>query len=96
MLAYRRTWHVKLGCMDEALELIHQAVDEFKERGAIGRAYSPHISPADIIVWEEDWESAEDHDQFWAGLGEGTKEWFQNWFKVVERGGSQEVWNLRA
>jgi len=98
MLAYRRTWCIKLGCMEEALALIQQAVDSFKERGAIGRAYSPNISPVDIIVWEENWESVEARDQFWAGLDDVPElaEWFQNWFKVVERGGTQEIWNLRV
>ena len=63
MLAYRRTWHIKLGCMDQARALIQEAVDTAKERGLIGRAYSSYISRTDIIIWEENWENEADHDQ---------------------------------
>lgn len=98
MLAYRRTWYVKLGRMQEALELIQQAVDTFRDRGFTGRAYSSNVGPADVIVWEEDWSSTQEHDQAWAEFGNTAeaKEWFQQWFKLVERGGMQETWNLKA
>jgi hypothetical protein len=98
MLAYRRTWYIKLGRMGQARELIQQAVDIFKERSLVGRAYSPRFGPADVIVWEEDWESVEDHDKHWAEFrgDPETQEWFEAWHEVVERGGQQEVWRLQA
>jgi hypothetical protein len=91
MLAYRRTWLIKLGCMEEALEMIQQPVDTFKQHGHVGRAYSSNRGPADVIVWEEDWASVEEHEKFWVELraDPATAAWF-------ERGGAQEIWNLRA
>jgi hypothetical protein len=84
--------------MEKALAHIQQARDIFKERGAIGRVYSSRFGPTDVIVWEENFDSVEDHDRLWAELGgtPETKAWFQKWFELVELGGSQEVWNLQA
>jgi hypothetical protein len=98
MLAYRRTWYIKVGCMQDALGMIQQAVDLFRERGLAGRAYSSNVGPADVIVWEEDWPNAQKHDQFWAEfrVSPEAQEWFQQWFKLVERGGTQEIWDLKA
>jgi hypothetical protein len=98
MLAYRRTWHIKLGRMDQARELIQEPVDSFKERGFIGRAYASHIGPADVIIWEEDWESEADHDAAWEEIRDapGTQDWFSRWYEVAERGGTQEIWRLQA
>jgi hypothetical protein len=98
MLAYRRTWHIKLGYMDQARELIQEAVDLAKEQGMIGRAYSSFISPVDVIVWEEDWENEADQDQWWAENRSSpeVQDWFARWHEVVERGGRQEVWHLQA
>jgi GrpB-like predicted nucleotidyltransferase (UPF0157 family) len=98
MLAHRRTWLIKGGCMDEALEMIQRAVDIFKEHGHVGRAYSSHRGPTDVIVWEEDWANEEEHERFWVQLRADPEvtEWFERWHTLVERGGSQEVWHLRA
>ncbi|MBN1935049.1 MAG: hypothetical protein JW934_10310 [Anaerolineae bacterium] len=98
MLAYRRTWYIKLGCMHDALEMIQRAVDMFKERNGTGRAYLPNIGPADVIVWEENWADVQEHDQFWARYGDSpeAQEWFQQWFKLIERGGTQEIWDLKT
>lgn len=98
MFAYRRTWYIKVGCMQEALEMVPQAMDIFKERGLTGRAYSSNVSPADVIVWEEDWPDTQEHDQFWAKFWPSAEAqaWFQEWYKLVERGGMQEIWDLRA
>lgn len=98
MLAYRRTWHIKLQHMEQARELIQAAVDIAKERGMIGRAYSSHIGPADILVWEENWEHEADHNQWWAAFGNSSdvQAWFARWHAVVERGGVQEIWELQA
>jgi hypothetical protein len=84
--------------MDQARELIQEAVDTAKERGLIGRAYSSYISLADTIVWEENWENEADHDQWWAEFGNSpqVQEWFSRWHEVAERGGRQEVWRLQA
>ena len=98
MLAYRRTWHIKFGCMDQARELAQEAVDVWKERGLTGRAYSSYVSPVDVIVWEENWESEADHDEAWAELRDSpeARGWFPRWYEVVERGGVQEIWRLQA
>lgn len=98
MIAYRRTWHIKVGCMDQARELLQVPVDGFKERGWTGRAYSSYVSPADVIVWEENWENEAEHDKAWAELRANprTQNWYSRWYEVVERGGALEIWRLQA
>jgi hypothetical protein len=84
--------------MDQARELLQHPVDRFKERGWIGRAYSYHISQADVIVWEENWENEAAHDEAWEGIraNPGTQDWYSRWYEVVERGGKLEIWRLQA
>jgi hypothetical protein len=98
MLAYRRTWYIKQGCMQDAVKMIQQGVDIARERGKTGRAYWSNVGPADVVVWEEDWPSAQEHDQWWVGFSRCAEcqEWVQQWLKLVERGGAHEIWDLKA
>ena len=98
MFAYRTTWIVKQGKMKAALELM-KAESEYgmslAPEGAIIRVYTPDLSP-NVLVFEDAFDSAEDHDQFWATYN-GTPQAAAFWQKMnelVERSTGTERWHL--
>ena len=69
--AYRTKWHIKEGCVEEAVELLRGSIAYFKERGKVAHVYfEPQVSQRNVMVWEEDWEDPEAHDAFWADESE--------------------------
>lgn len=100
MYAYRTTWHIKEGHMQEAIELLQRVINSWKEQGLIGRLYyAPQVSRENVLVWEENWEDPEAHDKFWAEgsevhTSEKAKQFFAKWAKVVEGKGEDEIWSL--
>jgi hypothetical protein len=50
-----------------------------------------------VLVFEEAWESREEHEEWWAVLNaapESTTMW-DNFYEIVERSTGTELWNLR-
>ena len=68
MFAYRTTWIIKEGRMQEALELVTRNTEQTKhmmtENVAV-RVYTPNLSP-NVLVYEDVFESEEEHDRLWA------------------------------
>ena len=98
MFAYRTTWIVKQGKMKEALELLNAESEKSKHlipEGAIMRAYTPDLSP-NVLVFEDAFDSAEDHDQFWAAYNETPQAaaFWQKMHELVERSAGTERWHL--
>ena len=103
MLAYRTTWIVKPGCMPKALELLKAEMERTAARlqGSLspksrGRIYTPYISP-DALIFETTYESAQDHDAFWAGYDRESPEakaFWASWYEVAERTTGTECWTL--
>jgi len=100
MFAYRTKWHIKEGRIQEAVELLQGIVNRYKELGMIGRLYySPQVSQKNILVWEENWETPEAHDKWWADESEvrnseNAKKFWAQWAEVVEGEAKSETWSL--
>jgi hypothetical protein len=97
MLAYRTTWIVKEGHMQEALEAVSAEIERTRKQGdPLMRVYTPDIAP-NVLVFEMVSESAEAHDQFWAAYDrdspQGTAFW-KKWGEVSERSTGTDRWNL--
>ena len=101
MIAYRTTWIVKQGRMEEALELLRAESDwgfeqfaSLPESTAV-RVYTPDLSP-NVLIYENAFDSVEDHDQFWAeynGTPQAAAFW-PKWAELMERRVSDERWHL--
>lgn len=95
MFAYRTTWIVKEGRMQEALELMSAAIDEGKPADAMARIYTPSLSP-NALVFEEVWEEDASHEAFWEayrGSQEGAS-FFSQLYELVERSTGTERWHV--
>jgi quinol monooxygenase YgiN len=95
MLAYRTTWIVKPGRMQEALELLTAEVNRTKPKNAVVRIYTPNISP-NVLVFEEVWESTEMHDKVWAEYNQDpkTSAFREKSREVIERIIGTDRWNV--
>ena len=99
MLAYRTTWIVKQGKMQEALEALSAELDRTVgkvEGGITTRVYTPNISPH-VLVYEEVWENAAAHDAFWNaydGTSPEAAPFWTKWNEVIERSVSDDRWNV--
>jgi len=98
MLAWRTTWQVKQGKMEEATEyLINWVKAENKRNKVKGgdgvRIYTPDLSPY-LLVYEENWEKLADHDAFWAEMNQNptTPASWAGWNSLVERQLGNERW----
>jgi hypothetical protein len=103
MLAYRTTWIVKLGRMQEALTLLKEEAERVgagEARNApgvgVGRIYTPSISP-NALIFETTFENTAAHEAFWAmydGDSPEAKAFWTSWYDVVERNAGTEIWTL--
>jgi quinol monooxygenase YgiN len=82
--------------MEKALAFFETQAQEGLPENATFRVYTPRNSP-NALVFEETWESAEEHEQYWADLNaapESAAMW-DKWYEIVERSSGTELWNLR-
>jgi hypothetical protein len=93
MLAYRWTFLIKQGQMEEALELNKST--PFNPDYVKSRIYTPDLSP-NVFVFELDVEDQETVDRFFDEFN-ATPEaepFWEKWNALVERHVSTERWNL--
>ena len=95
MLAYRWTWLIKRGRMQEALELCETELRSFKRDYVKHRYYTPSISPH-VFVYEMVVESDEAKDKWFAEFNAtpGADAFWEKWDSLAERWVSTELWNV--
>ena len=95
MLAYRTTWIVKQGKMQDTLEAVSAEIEHTNTEGHQFRVYTPDISPS-VLVFEMTSESAEAHDQFWADYRQNPRAaaFWEKWYALTERELGTERWDL--
>lgn len=98
MFAYRTTWIVKEGRMEEALELASTTGEQLKHlrpKNAVFRFYTPDLSP-NVMVYEDAFDSAEGHEQYWAAVNATPQAaaFWPKWTELVERRVGVERWHL--
>jgi hypothetical protein len=98
MFAYRTTWIVKEGRMEEALDLLNAESEQAKHlipENAVLRAYTPDLSP-NVLVFENAFDSLEDHARFWTAYNATPQAavFWPKWHELVERAVGTERWHL--
>jgi hypothetical protein len=96
MLAYRTTWIVKEGHMQEALEVVSAEIERARKKGdPTMRVYTPDIAP-NVLVFEMVSESAEAHDKWWAEYNQTPRAaaFWEKWGEVTERSVGTDRWHL--
>ena len=95
MLAYRWTWMVKPGGMEEVLELLRAEAKEFNPGYAKARVYTPDISPQ-MLVYELTVENQEACDKFFDEFNAtpGAAAFWEKWNELTKRLVVTERWNV--
>jgi benzoyl-CoA reductase/2-hydroxyglutaryl-CoA dehydratase subunit BcrC/BadD/HgdB len=96
MIAYRTTWIVKQGRMQEALELLSAEIERTRKEGPQVRVYTPDLSP-NVLVFEMASKSVEEHDAWWAEYDRTTPEaaaFWNKWYDVTDRSVDTSRWKL--
>ena len=95
MLVNRRSNQVKRGPMDEAVSLVKEALQWAPAGMGPMRVYTSSIGPESRIALEVELQSLADYERFWNGwTAQVPPEWWERWDKVIESGGSNEIWTL--
>lgn len=97
MIINRRTFIVKKGEMQKAVEILKTAVAKL-EQNLTRRIYTPVLGPFDIVVLEGEYEDLNAYQQDMNRFVEA--EWhdsfMQDWHSVIEVGGSNEIWSVES
>jgi len=95
MLAYRWTWTVKQGAMDDLRELLVAEARRFSPDYAKARVYTPDLSP-NVIVYELAVESEEAVDRFFKQYNAtpGAPAFWEKWRSGIERHIATERWTV--
>jgi hypothetical protein len=99
MLAYRTTWIVKEGRMQEALEDISAEIERSRPLGIAARVYTPSISP-NVLFFDTVYEDEAAHRAFWDAYNADSrnspkgKAFWAKWGEATERSTGTERWNV--
>ena len=95
MLAYRTTWIMKQGRIQEALELMKAEAQRYSPDYAKVRVYTPNIS-REVLVWELVVENEEAHEEFFADFNAtpGAEAFWEKWREMPERATGTERWDV--
>jgi len=96
MLAYRTTWIVKEGRMQEALDAISAEIERSRPVGVATRVYTPSISP-NVLVFETVFEDEAAQRAFWHAYDRDSpqgKAFWAKWGEVTERSVGTDRWNV--
>lgn len=97
MIVNRRVFVVKRGAMEDLVAMMKAEADRIN-LSVTFRLYTPKIAPFDRVVAEYEFESLQDYEQFWTDWSARpeTAEFMEEWFKLTEIGGTNEIWNLEV
>lgn len=97
MIVNRRTFIVKKGCMDRAVEMLRQAGDK-RSHSLPRRLYRPDIGPFDQLVLEIEHEDLADYERYWQAIRALSwfEDWMAEWLEITETGGRNEIWQVET
>lgn len=95
MFAFRTTWIVKEGKMEEALQLCKDTAEKVDLKAVESRVYTAYHSPREL-VYEELWPSIEESEAFWEGHWTALEKvgFWDAWGELTERATSAYVWKV--
>ena len=93
MLAYRWTWIMKRGGIQQALKVTTETLASLKKDYAKVRSYTPKYSP-EVYVFELVVENEEAKERWFAefNAAPGADAYWEKWFSVAERLVTRECW----
>ena len=95
MLVNRRTNQVGMVPMEDAVALVKEALQWVPAGMGPIRVYTSSIGPVGQISLEVELQSLADYERFWNGwTAQVPPEWWERWNRVIESGGSNEIWTL--
>lgn len=89
MIAWRNTWTVKQGKMDEAITALKETIEATKavalDLGGVARLYT-HLDGSNELVYEEVWEDEATQAKFWEAYNATPQAaaFWPKWFGLVE------------
>jgi hypothetical protein len=95
MIVNRRTFIVKNGRMDEAVEIL-QSPRDFMENVPPHRMYVSAMGTFNLLAMELEFENYTEYEAFWIAFGKasGRPAMMEKWFDVTLEGGTNEIWEL--
>jgi len=96
MIVNRRTFNVKLGAEDDAVEHLLSGKEHPKIRAL--RAYRPLVSPFSTVCMEIEFDSMADYEEVWAAwrADPDTAAFMERWYELTLPGGTNEIWEVRT
>jgi hypothetical protein len=95
MLVQRLNFQLKPGNQEKAVELIKETQTMLETPHGVG-IYTPNIGPFNTLVYDIEFESLAEHEEFWAkwwALPE-TPAFMERWNELTDVGGYSEIWTL--
>lgn len=94
-MVQRITYVVKVGKQDEAVELLKAGADHL-ENVAPSRVYGHRFGPRDTVAIELEVENLAELERFWGEwqAAPETAAVVEKWDRLVEPGGTTEIWKL--
>jgi hypothetical protein len=79
---------------EDAVALLKEALQWAPAAGPI-RVYTSSIGTLGKIGVEVELQSLADYERFWNGWrAQAPSEWWERWNRVIEPGGSDEIWTV--
>jgi hypothetical protein len=99
MIVNRRTFNIKSGCMEDAVQLVKQETEAERERSGYSgpvRIYTSETGRFDRLAVEWEYENLAEYEQGWAGWAARptTPAFMEKWGAVTDKGGINELWNV--
>ena len=99
MIVNRRTFNVKQGRSQEAVELLAGEIAAEKERGGYSgttRIYTSSIGQFDQVAVEWEYEDLAEYEKGWAEweARPTTARVMEKWLELTKSGGTNEIWDL--
>ena len=95
MLVNRLMYPVKLGCMEELVELTKAERERAKHPNA-SRIYTSHLGTHDVLAIEIEFENFEEYERYWTEWNASPEAavFMEKFIRLTERGYINEIWRL--
>jgi hypothetical protein len=99
MIVNRRTFNLKPGCADKAVEMLAAESAAEEKRSGVSRTvriYSYNIGQFNQVAFEVEYKDLAEYDQFWAewAARPTSAEWLKKWIELEASAGINEIWTL--
>lgn len=95
MIVNRRTFVVKNGQMDRAVEMLREAGQKFPYSRP-RRLFVPSFAAFDALVLDVEHADMAEYDEYWNAVLAlpWFEDWMAEWHQITETGGANELWTV--